>query len=207
MTAARTKNKEKTALREDILDAARELFVSQGYENVSMRKIAERIGYSPTTIYLYFKDKSELLREICETTFAKLGDEIIESQHAGGSTIDILRRGMIAYIEFGLSNPHHYDVVFISPGEKFIGPNDFSYEGSMGQQAFDLMASSVTDCMAAGTIRDGDVATIAQTLWAGIHGATSLLITHEGFPWVDRKKLTDSVVDTLIAGITVPNGL
>jgi hypothetical protein len=71
----------------------------------------------------------------------------------------------------------------------------------MGQRAFELMAISVVECIEAGVIRPGDVATMAQTLWAGIHGVTSLMITHEGFPFVDREVLTASVVDTLIAGM------
>ena len=60
----------KQLLRGEILDAARELFIKHGYENVSMRKIAEKIEYSPTTIYLYFHDKSEILHTLCEETFA-----------------------------------------------------------------------------------------------------------------------------------------
>src|SRR5262244_2221370 len=70
--------REKQALRQEILDAARELFVTEGYENVSMRKVAERIEYSPTTIYLYFKDKADLHDCICEETLGRL----VESQAA-----------------------------------------------------------------------------------------------------------------------------
>lgn len=201
MTISERRKREKENLRHEILDAARELFVSEGYENVSMRKIADKIDYSPTTIYLYFKDKTELLREICETSFAKLRDELVRSKNEGGDPIEVLRRGLLAYIDFGLSNPHHYDVVFISPKEKYVSTDAYPYEGSMGQRAFEILAGEIVDCMTAGLIKEGDVPTIAQTLWAGIHGVTSLLITHEGFPFVERKSLSVSVVDTMIAGI------
>ena len=66
------RNREKESLRQEILDAARRLFLKNGFQNVSMRQIAEKIEYSPTTIYLYFKDKSALFRSICEETFGKL---------------------------------------------------------------------------------------------------------------------------------------
>jgi len=201
MTIKERKQREKENLRQEILDAARELFVAEGYENVSMRKIADKIEYSPTTIYLYFKDKSELLQEICETTFAKLGDEIVRNQALGGTPLEILRRGMLAYIDFGLNNPHHYDVIFISPKEKYFTNEEYTYEGSMGQRAFELLAGSVADCIASGDIRDGDVAVMAQVLWSGIHGMTSLRITHEGFPFADRDVLADSLVDTMIRGL------
>jgi len=175
--------------------------VAEGYESVSMRNIAERIGYSPTTIYLYFKDKSELLREICESTFELLADEIIESQSMSDGPLDKLRRGLLTYISFGLKNPHHYDVVFVSPKVRFMGPAEYSFNGSMGQRAFELLGSSVAECMAAGVLRTGDVALTAQTFWAGIHGVTSLLNTHGGFPFVERERLAASMVDTMIAGL------
>ena len=70
------KNRQKQLLRQEILDAAREMFVREGYEGVSMRKIADRIEYSPTTIYHYFDDKSDLLSEIISETFAKLNQQM-----------------------------------------------------------------------------------------------------------------------------------
>jgi AcrR family transcriptional regulator len=201
MSIETRRQREKENLRHEILDAARELFVAEGYENVSMRKIADKIEYSPTTIYLYFKDKTELLHEICEASFARLVDELIRSRDEGGDPLEVLRRGLLAYIDFGLSNPHHYNVVFISPKEKYINSDDHPYEGSMGQRAFEVLAGEIVACMEAGVVKRADVATVAQTLWAGIHGVTSLLITHDGFPFVDRNVLEESVVDTMIAGL------
>lgn len=66
------RDREKLATRDLILDAARELFVSEGYEGVSMRKVAEKIEYSPTAIYVHFADKEELFRELCHQDFAHL---------------------------------------------------------------------------------------------------------------------------------------
>ena len=68
--------REKEQLRRQIIDAARELFVSEGYENVSMRKIADKIEYSPTVIYLYFKDKADLLDSACQETLLGLLDTV-----------------------------------------------------------------------------------------------------------------------------------
>ncbi len=201
MSPRLSKTEPKESLRQEILDAARELFVAEGYESVSMRKIAERIGYSPTTIYLYFKDKSELLREICESTFERLADEITESQSKADGPLDKLRRGLLTYIRFGLENPHHYDVVFVSPKVRFMGPAEYSFDGSMGQRAFELLGSSVAECMTAGVLRKGDVALTAQTFWSGIHGVTSLINSHDGFPFVESNRLVASVVDTMIAGL------
>lgn len=197
---ATRKQREKEELRGRIIDAARELFVTDGYNNVSMRKIAERIEYSPTTIYLYFEDKAQLLREVCESAFAELGDEIVARQREGKNPIDVLRGGMLAYIDFGLTHPHHYDVIFISPKDRFIGKDDYQFENSMGQRAFQLMLDAVKACVESGDLKSTDVELTSQIFWAGIHGVTSLLITHDGFPFVDRRSLAESMVDNLISG-------
>ena len=68
-------------------------------------------------------------------------------------------------------------------------------------QAFSFLIEGVRDCIKAGKMRPTNVELAAQTLWAGIHGITSLLITHEAFPWVGREKVIHSTVDTLVAGL------
>ncbi|HLK05031.1 MAG TPA: TetR/AcrR family transcriptional regulator [Candidatus Acidoferrum sp.] len=195
--------REKRYLRQEILDAASELFVKEGFENVSMRRIADRIEYSPTTIYLYFKDKAELLESICQETFSKLMQRLSKILEQPGDPIARLKRGLLAYIEFGLENPHHYRSTFMTPipegfdAEKYIKPE------SAGIQAFDFLRRCVYDCIAAGKFKSKDAELASQTLWAGMHGVTSLLITHSHFPWVDRKRLLHGVVDTLVAGLQV----
>src|SRR5438874_1367073 len=100
--------REKEILRQEILDAARELFAKEGYENVSMRKVAEKIEYSPTTIYLYFESKADLLYYICEETFSRLLKKLESLGEESSDPLVCLRKGMRAYIEFGLKHPNHY---------------------------------------------------------------------------------------------------
>src|ERR1700720_2414381 len=108
------RDREKSETRDKILDAARELFVSEGYENVSMRRVAEKIEYSPTTIYLYFEDKASLLYAICEETFARLAKRMEAITRETDEPIAGLRAGCRAYVDFGLKNPNHYKVTFIN---------------------------------------------------------------------------------------------
>src|ERR1044071_2679340 len=68
------REREKTETREIILDAARELFITHGYEGVSMRKIAEKIEYSPTAIYVHFADKEALFHQLCQEDFGRLAE-------------------------------------------------------------------------------------------------------------------------------------
>lgn len=193
--------REKEELRQEILDAAREMFAKEGFANVSMRKIADKIEYSPTTIYLYFKDKTDLLNQITEESFGKLGHRISEITSSYADPYQSLREGMRAYIKFGVEHPHHYEVAFISPIMDYLGEDAQPFEGSMGQRTFEYLREGVTKAMNAGQIKKGDVDLFSQTLWSGIHGITSLLIGHKGFPFVEKEKLINSVVDTMLDGL------
>ncbi|HTZ31817.1 MAG TPA: TetR/AcrR family transcriptional regulator [Methylomirabilota bacterium] len=202
MGVTERKARQKNFLRQEILDAASELFVKEGYENVSMRRIAEKIEYSPTTIYLYFRDKAELLEQVCVETFARLSQVLSRIQEQPGDPIERLKRGLVAYIKFGLENPHHYRATFMLKLHVHFDEEKYRQPDSPGMQAFGFLRSRVHDCVSAGKFKNADVELVSQTLWAGVHGLTSLLITFEkGFPWVGREKLIHSMVDTLVAGV------
>ena len=180
------------------MDAARELFIEKGYDNVSMCKIAEKIQYTPTTIYLYFDDKADLLHQICEQTFAKLAKNIVAIWDLSGGPEDKLRNGMREYIHFGLKHPSEYELVLIVPLPDKDGK---PFESSNGKAAFDTLRTAVGECMSAGLLGSRDPELISQTLWAGIHGITSLLIKHKEFPFVDREELIQSTLNTMLRGI------
>ena len=196
------KLRQKKFLRQEILDAASELFVKDGYENVSMRRIANKIEYSPTTIYLYFKDKAELLEQVCHETFARLSQHLRAILEQPGDPLARLRRGLIAYVHFGLDNPHHYRATFMLPIPEGFDKQKYTRPDSPGIQAFDFLRRCVFDCISAGKLHPKDPELASQTLWCGVHGVTSLLITHTMFPWVDKGQVIESVVDTVIAGVS-----
>ena len=193
--------REKRELRGKILDAARDLFIREGYENVSMRRVAEAIEYSPTTIYLYFENKFELLFCLCEETFALLVRELEALHRECADPVVCLRQGLRAYVEFGLKSPNHYRVTFVSPpahqeeSSKYLTPN------SMGMRAFSFLSTLVGEAVRQGKFRRVDVAATSQTLWAAVHGITSLLITHPDFPWAERDLLIDHLIDTMLSGL------
>jgi AcrR family transcriptional regulator len=204
MTVAERKERDRQELRQLILDAARELFVHDGYESVSMRKIADKIEYSPATIYTYFKDKDDILDCLCEETFFHL----YERQHAvhdglQGDALEHLKKGLETYIRFGLEHPEHYIVTFLlkSPPPE----DDAAGESRMakaGQQCFDGLRGAVRRCMEEGKIRNADLEETSQAMWAGAHGLTALLITQTCFPFVERDRLIHRMVEILVKGVT-----
>jgi AcrR family transcriptional regulator len=195
------RERHRASLRREILDAASRLFAEEGYQRVTMRRVAERIDYSPTTIYLYFRDKRELFGAICDETFSQLATKLERLKATPGTPLGHLREGLRTYLEFGTGHPNHYVVTFLQMREP---SKDFEFEGSAGARAFGSLREAVGACAAAGDIRTESVETTAQALWAAVHGLTALLITMKGFPFVSRKALVDHTIDTLIAGLRTP---
>ncbi len=193
--------RERENLRQEILDAARELFAREGVESVSIRRIAERIEYAPGTIYLYFRDKAEILKTICDETFSKLNQKLQAIKDDRADTLSSLRRGLRAYIEFGLQNPNHYLVTFVLSG-RFLQENGHPLKPEEpGMCCFDNLRGIVRKCIQEGLFRLDDVEEASQVLWAGIHGITTLLTTKPGFPFIEQTRLVDRVVEVLVEGV------
>jgi AcrR family transcriptional regulator len=167
-----------------------------------MRKIAEKIEYSPTTIYLYFKDKADLLDCICEETFARLVRKQNAIDQAVADPIERLKKGLRAYIEFGLKYPNHYKVALMMT-EDFEERLQCERSREMGKKAYVHLRNEVARCAELGLLQVTDVDASAQVLWANIHGLTSLLITHPRFPWVDRNLVIDTLIENSVAGLQV----
>jgi AcrR family transcriptional regulator len=202
MSVMDRRQREKLALRQEILTAARQLFAKEGYESVSMRRIAEKIEYSPTTIYLYFRDKHELIHELCEESFALLTKKIEKAVAADGDAIERLQKGLRAYVDFGIQHPNHYRTTFMTPREE--QDKDKSIEDSEGMRAFQILVTAVTECVRNGLFRETDVMAVSQSLWLVVHGITSLQITHRDcFPWVEKNRLIDLTIDTAVRGLMV----
>ena len=191
--------REKEQLRDQILSAARELFVSEGYENVSMRKIADKIEYSPTTIYLYFKDKGDLLDSVCKETLLSLLNTLELLNRDKSNPIETLRKSGKAYVEFGLKYPQDYKLTFVirPQFQKGLGLG----EGSIGERVFNYLRAMVSECIRQKAFRRVDVDTAGQALWSAVHGVTLLLIDFSDFPWTEKDKLIDTVINTMIEGL------
>ena len=195
MSVQERRLREKEELRQEILDAARDLFVKEGYDAVSMRKIAEKIEYSPTTIYLHFKDKEEIFDCLCEETFAKLDKKLQAAQL--DDTIEGLKKGLRAYVDFGLKHPNHYQITFLTP-QGHASESSTCRRKDAGCRSFECLRACVAGLVAKGEIADPDTDKAAQALWCGVHGVTSLLIVHPGFPWVPKNELIEQVIDTMV---------
>ena len=187
------REREKSETREKILDAARELFVTEGYEGVSMRGVAEKVEYSPTAIYVHFADKNELFHELCRQDFARL-QEVMKTAALPQDPIELIRQIGRNYFEFGVRYPNHYHFMFMAthaPHE----PDEADREimGNPEVDAYAFLKWAAQQAIDAGCFREElrDAEMISQTLWAAVHGVISLHIAKGKDQWVEWRPLQE----------------
>lgn len=169
------KEKQKTELRQQILEASMELFVQEGFEKVSIRKIAEKIEYSPTTIYLYFKDKNEILYQLNMIGFGIMAEYNKDLPTIKNPLLRLHKMGE-NYIRFGMENPHYYDLMFIQQAPMDALEELMCEEWEAGDRAFDALCTVIQECMEAGLIIKGDVTAAALATWGMVHGLVALTV-------------------------------
>lgn len=192
------KARQKESLRQEILNAAREILLKEGSNQLSMRRIAERIEYTPTTIYLYFKDKADILFHLCEEVYGRIV-EIMQSAGAGVyDPVECLYATIRSYIEFGLSQPDRYRIAFMTDITPSVDPTNFLKAGTMGVTAYELLGERVKKVAGEDRSSPEEIEATTQTLWALAHGVVSLLITYRDFPWADREILIETAINMAI---------
>lgn len=182
------KEKQKLEIRKAILDASMKLFVEQGYENVSIRKIADLIEYSPTTVYLYFKDKNEILFNLHEMGFQKMGAYTEELWSIKNPLVRLHKMGEY-YIQFGLENPEFYDLMFILQAPMDALKVVDKCEWKSGDQAMGRLKETLQECMDKNLVEKGDVDAIAMAIWGMVHGMVALAIRNRFNKLVVREQM------------------
>jgi AcrR family transcriptional regulator len=167
------KLRDKEDMKHLILSTAMKLFLEKGFENISIRRIADKIEYSPATIYLYFKDRDEILYALHTAGFEELYKRQQEVQSIEDPRERLLKHGEI-YIRFALENPEYYNLMFITrgPAKKF-SENE---EWTVGRRSYEFFQKDVQRAIDAGVLCGGDVNLAAFGLWSLAHGIVALIL-------------------------------
>jgi AcrR family transcriptional regulator len=174
MTITKRKERQKEELRGKILLAAKELFMAKGFEDTSIRNIAERIEYSPTTIYLYFKDKDEIFLALHNEGFVLLNQYFKPLAHVA-DPFERLKAVGKAYITFAQENGEFYDLMFIMRSPMNSLDKDHS-SWEEGNRAFGFLVNAITECIGKGYFKGMNPEILAFTIWSMVHGIASLEI-------------------------------
>ncbi|WPP50417.1 TetR/AcrR family transcriptional regulator [Catalinimonas niigatensis] len=192
------KLREKEQLREQILKAAREIFFEKGFQDTSIRNIADRIEYSPGTIYLYFKDKDAIFHELHKEGFQLLRKNKMQVlQHIEDPFERLIAMGK-GYLEFARENPDYYDLMFIitNPMEALEDKECWQE----GQTAFDILVQVVADCIQQGRFQGHNAENLAYTIWSAMHGMVTINIRGRCMVITEDKRdhITSLGMETLV---------
>lgn len=181
---------EKQAVRTAIMDAARELFIHQGVEAVTMRAVAQRVGYSATSLYLYFSDKEQLIRAVVDADVIKLAQSLKSTLDISDPLQRFLQFGQ-HYVQFALTNPNHYRMMFMTPHPPCDPAFSSIEQDNPEQDAYAQLIVVVTSAWHAGVFKPSltDPVLIAQTVWAAMHGLCALQINLADDAWINWRSL------------------
>ena len=197
--------RDRQRIQQAILAAARELFIAEGYQHVSMRKIAERIEYSPAAIYSYFPSKDDIFFALTEEGFRILADRVFSAVRDAADPFERLRRGLWAFYEFAKSDPEYFALMFLDRSVPSLS-QDFQrfefFQETTGRAEADIRA-----CMDRGQFSSRlDPAAALHVLWVGMLGAATIGLAQRLAPGEDPDALAHDVLESLLAGFTTPIG-
>jgi AcrR family transcriptional regulator len=205
MPPADRRARARAALQEKILDAARELFAAQGFEAVTLRKVAAAIEYAPAAIYGHFADKEALVRALCLRDFDQLNAAFARLLAVADPLQRIAEAGRV-FVRFAAANPNHFRLMFL---QHVVLKEDEEVRARKGDPARDgyaflrqAVAQAIERKLLRPELRDADL--VAQTFWAGVQGVASIEIAFQGDPWVPLRSLpmrTRTAVDALMRGL------
>jgi AcrR family transcriptional regulator len=184
MGIAERREREREQVRALVLESAHEILSSEGLDALSMRAIAERIEYSPATIYLYFRDKEELVGALVVQGFERMDACVAEEIAAlgAGATDALARYGAMgrAYARFALEHTAFFRVMFELPRDPRLpcpSESPAADAGRAPESGFSSVVATVAQAAAERGMEDVDAERTAVIGWGLMHGLTSLYLS------------------------------
>ncbi len=202
----------KQNLREQILAVSREIIAEEGFPALTMRKLAERIGYSAASLYLHFRNRDEIASEVSRVGYADLLTALSSAtgkvrRHDPAAR---LRALATAYIQFGLENPQTYRLIFLGDTAYLQAVASRPDGDDPATRAYGLLIEVARDLITVGFAPPKGISRrpravtpteLAETLWAGMHGIVSLKLTCPQFPTASAEIMTHVMIETLLRGL------
>ena len=188
--------------RAEILEAAERIFVAEGYDGATIRKIADEVGVSSTALYMHFADKACILHEIVEGVLSQL---LARNTEIAAKPLDpVVRTRMMldAYMHWGLEHANAYQLVYCAQSHETADPSP-ERTSDLSKQCYEAFSGVVREIAALGRLRTGTGDSAAQALWMACHGVVALLISRPNFEWADREELMQVTLDGLLNGLVI----
>jgi len=188
--------------RAEILEAAERIFVAEGYDGATIRKIADEVGVSSTALYMHFADKACILHEIVEGTLSQL---LSRNTEIAGRPLDaVVRTRMMldAYMRWGLEHPNAYQLVYCAQAPASTDPTP-ERTSDLSRDCYEAFSGVVREVAASGRLRTGGADSAAQALWMACHGVVALMISRPNFEWADHEELMQVTLDGMLHGLVI----
>lgn len=196
--SAERRESERTNLRDELFSAAERLLTAKGYAGFSLRQVAEETGYTPTTVYRYFRDRDDLLSAIVERGFERFAVALAEADATATDPTGRLLALARGYLRFATANPAVYRVMFLERADIGILP---SPKGYVDDPAFGILMRAVTALQAEGGTGSHSVMESALTFWASIHGVAALAVCSKILNDVGAEDLGMVVASSTLEGL------
>ena len=189
-------------LRTALLDVTAEMIAAEGLDSVTMRALSQRIGVSRTAPYRHFADKAALLAAVAEEGFKRLRTRLEDAaqQTETRDRLLLFQQMGIASIQFAVDHPTHYRLMF---NGEIVDPGAYPDLAKTQKSVFDLLVTSIQACQAEDKIKPGEPLALAYTVWATIHGLSSLLIDNQIRNVRSVAELAFATTQALLDGIAV----
>jgi AcrR family transcriptional regulator len=203
------RERQKAELRDQILTAASRIIAEDGFDALTMRKIADAIEYSPATIYLYFASRDEIALELVRNGFVALERAMVDA-HRVSDPLQRIRELGRAYLAFAVREPQTYKLIFMED-ERFAAPLMQALKDdpdNAGDTAFGYLIAAVAELVERGIFRPIDPQLGASLLWAALHGMAALNLTCTGYPFESGiLEPGETMLDVLERGLLAENHL
>jgi|HubBroStandDraft_1064217.scaffolds.fasta_scaffold12252_4 AcrR family transcriptional regulator len=196
MTVTERQQRDRARRRQAIITAARQLAEAEGWDAVTIRRLADQIEYSQPVLYSHFAGKADIIDAVAVEGFAELRLTLQNARAAAGTPEAALEELAEAYVGFALEHPALYDAMFTLSTELPFGRPETPREL---QAAFGELVEAITPL--AGE-RDPD--TLAEVAWSALHGVATLTRARRLRPDHHQARLT-MLVDQLADASSHPN--
>jgi AcrR family transcriptional regulator len=192
-------SRERDTVRRKILNAARTLFLNESYANVSMRKIAEQIEYSPGAIYSYFTSKEDIFFALAEEGLQIVRTHCSAASHAN-SPLERVREAFWRFYTFSKEQPEYFSLIFVDSAVPRIS-RDWERFSSMRELRQDI-ESDIQQCIDEGMFPRAETpGAIFRLLWTAAYGVAVFRLSHRLAPGEDSDALAQDLLDATIAGL------
>lgn len=199
------KLRESEQRRKDIIKAVRALIKTGGAREITLRRVAEKAGFSTTVVYNLFQNKATLITQAMDSDLLDLVKAMRNAVDAKLPQLENIRRVGRAYVTFGMRHPDQYALVFMERRPHAPVESSRVEHGNLAQDPYAFACQLFVDLAATGQVPLNQAEAMAQIFWEGLHGMVSLrLVFGENEPWFEHDEFNrhlDALIDVLLTGI------